>query len=59
MTKTDTVIWIISGIISTAALLLSLIQVLDTKKRWARLLLGGIVIISIFSATMRIVNFPR
>lgn len=58
--QSGAILWIINGIISTGALLLSCEYIYKKyKKRWIKIVMIGIIIVTIFSILMQILNFPQ
>lgn len=56
----DAIIWIINGLLSMVTLLLSCEYVYKKyKKRWMKIAMIGILIVTIFSIAMQILNFPQ
>lgn len=58
--QSSSIIWIINGIISAGTLLLSCRYVYRKyKKRWIKISMIGIIVVTIFSISMQILNFPQ
>lgn len=57
--QSDAFLWIINGILSAGNLLWSCEYMYkEYKKRWIKIITIGIIVVTIFSISMQILNFP-